>query len=67
MKEAFDSATNAEFIRFLHYAKQSKAQSGTYVILDQSTVNPACRPAGRREPLAQTYFQGVGFKTDIFK
>jgi len=34
MKEAFDSATNAEFIRFLWYAKQSKAQSGTYVILD---------------------------------
>jgi hypothetical protein len=34
MKEAFNSATNAEFIRFLRYAKQSKAQSGTYVILD---------------------------------
>ena len=38
MKEAFDSATNAEFIRLLRYAKQPKAQSGIYVILE--AANP---------------------------
>jgi len=39
--EGFDSETNAEFIRFLRYAKRSctEVQSELYVALDQSYIN----------------------------
>ena len=38
--EGFDSETNAEFIRFLRYAKRScsEVQSGLYVALDEDYI-----------------------------
>jgi len=60
MKEAFYSATNAEFIRFLRYAKQSKGQTcppslslrrggrgETYVILDTANREPRLPSGGQ--------------------
>jgi four helix bundle protein len=40
--EGFDAETNAEFLRFLRYAKRScsEVQSELYVALDQSYVTP---------------------------
>jgi hypothetical protein len=42
IKQGFDSETNAEFIRFLRYARQfyTKVQSKPYVTLDA----PNCEP-----------------------
>jgi len=39
--EGFDSETNAEFIRFLRYAKRScsEVQSELYVALDEGYIN----------------------------
>lgn len=41
--EGFDSETNAEFIRFLRYAKRScpEVQSQLYVALDEGCITPA--------------------------
>ena len=40
--EGFDSETNAEFIRFLRYAKRSctEVQSELYVALDEDYISP---------------------------
>jgi len=40
--EGFDSETNAEFIRFLRYAKRSctEVQSELYVALDEKYISP---------------------------
>jgi four helix bundle protein len=40
--EGFDSETNAEFIRFLRYAKRSctEVQSELYVALDEEYISP---------------------------
>jgi four helix bundle protein len=40
--EGFDSETNAEFIRFLRYAKRSctEVQSELYVALDEGYISP---------------------------
>jgi len=40
--EGFDSETNAEFIRFLRYAKRSctEVQSELYVALDETYISP---------------------------
>ena len=40
--EGFDSETNAEFIRFLRYAKRSctEVQSELYVVLDEEYISP---------------------------
>ena len=40
--EGFDSGTNAEFIRFLRYAKRSctEVQSELYVALDEEYISP---------------------------
>jgi four helix bundle protein len=40
--EGFDSETNAEFIRFLRYAKRScsEVQSELYVALDEAYISP---------------------------
>jgi len=40
--EGFDSETNAEFIRFLRYAKRSctEVQSEVYVALDEEYISP---------------------------
>src|SRR3990167_2346764 len=49
--EGFDSEANAEFIRFLRYAKRSctEVQSELYVALDEEYISPnefpACRQA----------------------
>jgi len=41
--EGFDSETNAEFIRFLRYAKRSctEVQSELYVALDEEYISPS--------------------------
>ena len=41
--EGFDSETNAEFLRFLRYAKRScsEVQSELYVALDQKYISKA--------------------------
>jgi len=41
--EGFDSETNAEFIRFLRYAKRSctEVQSELYLALDRAYISPA--------------------------
>ena len=43
MAEGFDSDTNAEFLRFLRYAKRScsEVQSELYVALDQNYISKA--------------------------
>jgi len=43
MAEGFDSETNAEFLRFLRYAKRScsEVQSELYVALDQDYISEA--------------------------
>jgi four helix bundle protein len=40
--EGFDSETNAEFIRFLRYAKRSctEVQSELYIALDEGYISP---------------------------
>ena len=54
--EGFDAETNAEFIRFLRYAKRSctEVQSELYVALDESYISQGriqrCLPAGRAYP-----------------
>jgi four helix bundle protein len=41
--EGFDSETNAEFMRFLRYAKRSctEVQSELYVALDEEYITPS--------------------------
>ena len=41
--EGFDSEKNAEFMRFLRYAKRSctEVQSGLYVVLDEEYIAPS--------------------------
>jgi four helix bundle protein len=42
IEEGFDSETNAEFVRFLRYAKRSctEVQSELYVALDEEYISP---------------------------
>ena len=42
-REGFDSETNAEFMRFLRYAKRScmEVQSELYVALDEEYIAPS--------------------------
>jgi len=47
MKEAFNSASNAKFIWLLRYAKQPKAHSKTYVILDAANREPRLPSGGQ--------------------
>ncbi|MCD4763349.1 MAG: four helix bundle protein [Desulfobacterales bacterium] len=51
--EGFDSETNAEFIRFLRYAKRSctEVQSELYVALDDECIMKSAKwPTVNREP-----------------
>ena len=51
--EGFDSETNAEFIRFLRYAKRSctEVQSELYVALDEEYIMKNAKwPTVNREP-----------------
>jgi len=55
--EGFDSETNAEFVRFLRYAKRSctEVQSELYVAMDEEYISVAefqdvCEQAAARGP-----------------
>ena len=51
--EGFDSGTNAEFIRFLRYAKRSctEVQSELYVALDEEYISPTATLTGFQNPV----------------